>query len=76
MGTYAISGSASGMGAATRRRLEAAGHQVVGIDRREAEVIADLGTADGRTEAAAAVISAAGGVLDGAVSAAGLGPPV
>ena len=76
MGTYAISGSASGMGAATRRRLEAAGHEVVGIDRRDAEVIADLGTTEGRAGAVAAVVDAAGGVLDGAVSAAGLGPPV
>ena len=76
MGTYAISGSASGMGAATRSRLEAAGHRVIGIDLRDAEVIADLGTPEGRTEAVAAVIDAAVGVLDGAVSAAGLGPPV
>ena len=76
MGTYAVSGSASGMGAATRRRLEAAGHRVIGIDRRDAEVIADLGTPEGRAGAVAAVIDAAGGALDGAVSAAGLGPPV
>ena len=76
MGVYVISGSASGMGAATRRRLEAAGHRVIGIDRRDAEVIADLGTPEGRDGAVAAVIDAAGGVLDGAVSAAGLGPPV
>lgn len=76
MGTYVISGSASGMGAATRRRLEAAGHRVIGIDLRDAEVIADLGTVEGRAGAVAAVTDAAGGVLDGAVSAAGLGPPV
>ncbi len=76
MGTYAISGSASGMGAATRARLEAAGHEVIGIDLRNAEVIADLGTVDGRAAAVAAVIDAAGGVLDGFVSAAGLGPPI
>ena len=76
MGVYAISGSASGMGAATRSRLEAAGHRVVGIDLRNAEVTADLGTAEGRAEAVDAAIDAAGGVLDGAVSAAGLGPPV
>ena len=76
MGTYAISGSASGMGAATKRRLETAGHRVIGIDLRDAEVIADLGSAEGRAAAAAAVTDAAGGLLDGAVSAAGLGPPV
>jgi NAD(P)-dependent dehydrogenase (short-subunit alcohol dehydrogenase family) len=75
MGTYAISGSASGMGAATRSRLEAAGHDVIGIDLRDAEVIADLGTAEGRAGAVAAAIDASGGVLNGAVSAAGLGPP-
>ena len=76
MGTYAISGSASGMGAATRSRLEAAGHRVIGIDLRDEEVCADLGTTEGRAEAVDAVADAAGGVLDGAVSAAGLGPPV
>ena len=76
MGTYAISGSASGMGAATRRRLEAAGHDAIGIDLRGAEVIADLGTAAGRAAAVAAVLDATTGVLDGFVSAAGLGPPV
>ena len=75
MGTYAISGSASGMGAATRRRLEAAGHRVIGVDLHDAEVIADLATAGGRAGAIAAVIDASGGVLDGAVSAAGVGPP-
>ena len=64
------------MGAATRRRLEAGGHRVIGIDRRDADVIADLGTTEGRAEAVAAVVNAAGGVLKGFVSAAGLGPPV
>ena len=76
MGIYAVSGAASGMGAATRSRLEAAGHRVIGIDLGGAEVTADLGTAEGRAEAVGAVVDEAGGVLDGAVSAAGLGPPV
>ena len=76
MGICAISGSASGMGAATRHRLEAGGHRVVGIDLHNAEVVADLGTADGRDTAVAAVTDASGGRLDGFVSAAGLGPPV
>ncbi len=75
MGTYAISGSSSGMGAATRHRLEAAGHRVIGVDLRDAEVIADLATAEGRAGAVAAVIDASGGELDGAVSAAGVAPP-
>ena len=43
MGIYAISGAGSGIGAATRARLEAAGHEVVGVDLRNAE-ITDLKT--------------------------------
>ena len=75
MGTFAITGSASGMGAATRRRLESAGHRVIGIDLREAEVVADLATDGGRSHAVKATIRASDGVLDGLVSAAGVGPP-
>ena len=74
MGTYAVTGSASGMGAAVLARLVAEGHTVIGVDLREADVVADLATADGRRTAAAAVLERAGGVLDGAVLAAGLGP--
>ena len=44
MRTIAISGSASGIGAATRAMLEAAGDTVIGIDLRDAEVTADLST--------------------------------
>ncbi len=76
MGKFAISGSASGMGAATRQRLEAAGHHVIGIDLRDAEVIADLGTSEGRDTAVTSVLEASDGKLDGLVTAAGLGPPV
>lgn len=74
MGTYAVTGSASGMGAAVVTRLVADGHTVIGVDLKEADVVADLSTADGRRTAAADVLESAGGVLDGAVLAAGLGP--
>lgn len=76
MGAYAISGSASGIGAAVRGRLESLGHTVIGVDLRDAEIIADLGDPQGRDEAVAAVLQRADGVLDGLVTAAGLGPPV
>lgn len=76
METIAISGSASGIGAATRRMLEADGHRVIGIDLRDAEVIADLSTHEGRAAAVDAVLDRCDGVLDGLVPAAGLGPPV
>ncbi|MGJ6124870.1 SDR family oxidoreductase [Mycolicibacterium sp. Y3] len=74
MGTYAITGSASGMGYHTAQKLRARGHTVIGVDLHDAEVIADLSTPQGRQAAAAEVLAAAGGVLDGAVLAAGLGP--
>lgn len=74
MGTYVVTGSASGMGAAVVSRLREAGHEVIGVDLREAEVVADLSTAEGRASAGRTVLERAGGRLDGAVLAAGVGP--
>lgn len=74
MGTYAVTGSASGMGAATARGLRADGHTVIGVDIHNADVVADLSRPSGRIEAAQRVLADAGGRLDGAVLAAGLGP--
>jgi nucleoside-diphosphate-sugar epimerase len=48
MGTIVVTGSAGGIGTATRTRLEKGGHRVIGVDVRDAEVIADLSTAAGR----------------------------
>ena len=73
---FAVTGSASGIGAAVRTRLEAAGHDVFGVDVRDADVDADLSTPDGREAAVAAVESWCGGRLDGLVPSAGLGPQV
>lgn len=73
MGTFAISGSASGMGAATQALLLADGHRVIGIDVRDAEVVADLSTAPGRQAAVAAVQQEARGVLNGVALYAGIG---
>lgn len=72
MGTICITGSASGIGAATRRQVEAAGHAVVGVDLREAEVVADLSTPEGRAAMVEGVGEASGGSLDGLVAAAGV----
>jgi NAD(P)-dependent dehydrogenase (short-subunit alcohol dehydrogenase family) len=74
MGTYAVTGSASGMGRETAERLRADGHRVIGVDVKDGEVVADLSTPDGRARAIAQVVTAAGGHLDGAVLAAGIGP--
>jgi len=75
MGLFAITGAGSGIGAATRARLERAGHAVVGIDLHHAEIIADLSNADGRKAAVAAVLERSQGHLDGLLTAAGVGPP-
>jgi 3alpha-hydroxysteroid 3-dehydrogenase len=73
MGTIAVTGSAGGIGGAIRRRIEKAGHRVLGVDQRDAEVIADLSSADGRADAVRAVRAAASDGLDGLVVAAGIG---
>lgn len=74
MGTYAVTGSASGMGRAAAEKLRAGGHVVISVDRVQADVVADLSCAQGRQTAAHEVLAATAGVLDGAVLAAGLGP--
>src|SRR4051812_8107875 len=72
MGVYAVTGSASGIGAATKTRLEAAGHRVIGVDRVDAEIVADLSTPSGRREAVEQVSTSCDGRLDGLVPCAGL----
>lgn len=76
MRVTAVTGSASGIGAAVRARLEAVGERVIGVDLRDAEVTADLASPAGRSAAVAAVRAAAGGRLDGLVACAGVGPHV
>lgn len=76
MGTVVITGSASGIGAAVRERLEADGDRVIGVDLRGAEIVADLSTPDGRETALAGIRTAATGGLDRLVVCAGLGPHV
>jgi len=76
MGTAAVTGSASGIGAAVRERLEKQGDRVVGVDLHDAEVVADLSTPAGRRSAVEGVLEASGGSLDRLVLAAGLGAHV
>jgi len=74
LGVYVVTGAASGMGRATAERLRLDGHRVIGVDLRDVEVCADLATPHGRRHATSAVLALAGGQLDGAVLAAGVGP--
>jgi NAD(P)-dependent dehydrogenase (short-subunit alcohol dehydrogenase family) len=70
--TIAVTGSAGGIGAATRARLEQGGDRVIGVDVRDAEVIADLSTPAGREAMVDAVTRASDGVLDGVIAGAGV----
>jgi NAD(P)-dependent dehydrogenase (short-subunit alcohol dehydrogenase family) len=72
MRVVAITGAASGIGAATRRILEDGGCRVIGVDLRDAEVQADLSHEAGRRKAIVEVTAACDGALDGLVCAAGI----
>jgi NAD(P)-dependent dehydrogenase (short-subunit alcohol dehydrogenase family) len=72
--TTVITGAGSGIGAATRARLQRAGKRVLGVDLKGAEIVADLAKASGRAHAAKEVIAASGGDIDGLVLGAGIGP--
>ena len=76
MSVCAITGSASGIGAAIRRRLERDGARVIGVDLRDAEVVTDLGTQAGRDAAVTGVLARCSNRLDRLVVAAGIGSHV
>jgi NAD(P)-dependent dehydrogenase (short-subunit alcohol dehydrogenase family) len=68
---YVVTGSASGIGLATREQLEATGHRVIGVDLHDAEVTADLSVPEGRRAMVAAVAELSPG-LEGVVACAGM----
>lgn len=72
MRTVVVTGGASGIGAATAQRLQAAGQRVITVDVRDADVIADLGTHDGRQSAVQSIGDLAGESIDGLVTCAGV----
>ena len=76
MGIYAVTGSASGIGAATVTRLRADGHRVILVDIQQADIQADLTTAEGRRAAVKGIQQAAPDGLDGLIPCAGLGSHV
>lgn len=75
MHTIVITGAASGIGQATAERLRAGGARVIGVDLSESEVVADLGTQEGRETMVSAVRRLAPDGLDGVVAAAGISAP-
>jgi NAD(P)-dependent dehydrogenase (short-subunit alcohol dehydrogenase family) len=76
MAIYAITGGATGIGAALRQQLSERGDTVIVVDIKQADVQADLATAEGREAALAGVRAAAPDGLDGFIACAGLGTHV
>jgi NAD(P)-dependent dehydrogenase (short-subunit alcohol dehydrogenase family) len=71
-----MTGGATGIGAAIRERLHDEGNRVIVVDIKDADVIADLSSEDGRKAAISAIRSAAVDGLDGLITCAGLGSNV
>ena len=76
MGHYAMTGGATGIGNAIKQQLTAQGHQVTVVDIKDADIVADLSTAEGRQAAIDGINAAAPDGLDGFVPCAGVGPQV
>jgi NAD(P)-dependent dehydrogenase (short-subunit alcohol dehydrogenase family) len=73
MGTYALTGSASGIGASLASELRAEGHTVITVDIKDADIVADLSTLAGRESAVSGILAASADGLDGFIPVAGLG---
>lgn len=72
MGTYALTGGASGIGASLAKLLREQNHRVINVDIRDADIIADLANTEGRQAAVAGVRERAPEGLDGLVPLAGV----
>ena len=73
--TSVVTGSASGIGKATKELLESFGERVIGVDLHDADITADLATAEGRTAVVEGVRELSGGAVDAVYAIAGLSQP-
>jgi NAD(P)-dependent dehydrogenase (short-subunit alcohol dehydrogenase family) len=76
MKTYAMTGGATGIGAAIKQSLRDAGHQMIVVDIKDADIEADLSSTEGRSSAIASILTVAPDGLDGFIACAGLGSHV
>jgi NAD(P)-dependent dehydrogenase (short-subunit alcohol dehydrogenase family) len=70
--TYVLTGSASGIGLATKEFLEAQDHRVIGVDIKDADIIADLSHREGRATMIEQVAKLSGGKIDAILAIAGV----
>lgn len=71
MGTYVLTGGATGIGAAIKEKLRAQGHRVVIIDLKDGDYLADLGDPKAR-QATITKVSTEVPVIDGLITCAGV----
>jgi NAD(P)-dependent dehydrogenase (short-subunit alcohol dehydrogenase family) len=76
MKTYAMTGGASGIGAAIKQNLLEAGHQLIVVDIANADIEADLSEPAGRQAAISSILASAPNGLDGFIACAGVGSHV
>lgn len=76
MAIYAMTGGATGIGAAIKAQLCAEGHRVIVADLQDADIEVDLATVEGRQAAIDGIKAAAPEGIDGFIPCAGLGPHV
>ena len=72
--TYAITGGATGIGAALKEKLCARGDRVFVVDLHDADINADLSTTEGRESAIEGIKEMAPEGLDGFIPCAGVSP--
>ena len=72
--TLAMTGGATGIGAAIKQQLRELGHTVIVVDIKDADIVADLSTEAGCAQAVAEIEKLAPDGLDGFIPCAGLGP--
>ena len=72
MGNYAMTGGATGIGAAIKQQLLDDGHTVTIVDIKDADIEADLSSAEGRAGAVAALQEKCAAGLDGFIACAGV----
>jgi NAD(P)-dependent dehydrogenase (short-subunit alcohol dehydrogenase family) len=72
MRNVVITGSASGIGESCMEKFRSLGDRVIGIDIKDADIIADLSTKEGRQEAINKALEISGNEIDCLVLSAGL----